>query len=142
MKNRRKKFLIIPKFQLPLIYFVSSLFLIFSLLALGLIFYNFHEMKVLGLEIGLAHGHPFFEFIKNQQKLFVLSFSAFFIVGVIGTFIFILYFSHRMAGPIYKLLLFLEKDQPDGERIVFRKNDFLKPHEEKLNQLFSSHKTK
>lgn len=109
---------------------------------MGLIYYNFHEMKVLGQEIGLAQGHPFFEFVKNQQKLFVLSFATFLIVAVISNFFIILYFSHRMAGPIYKLLQFLEKDNLNGDKIVFRKDDFLKPHEEKLNNLFECQNSK
>lgn len=142
MKNRRKKFLIIPKFQLPLIYFVSTLFLIFSLIALGLVYFNFHEMKLLGQEIGLANGHPFFEFVHNQQKLLTLSFATFIVFGLVGNFIFILYFSHRLAGPIYKLIQFLEDEDLKGQKIIFRKNDFLKPYEEKLNDLFKGQSSK
>ncbi len=142
MKNRRKKFLIIPKFQLPLIYFVSSLFLIFSLIALGLVIFNFHEMKLLGHEIGLSQDHPFFEFVHNQQKLLTLSFATFIIFGLVGNFFFILFFSHRLAGPIYKLIRFLEEDDHKGQKIIFRKDDFLKPYEEKLNNLFEAQNSK
>ena len=142
MKNRRIKFLIIPKFQLPLIYFVSTLFLVFSFIALGLVLFNFHEMKLLGQEIGLAQGHPFFNFIQNQEKLLTLSLTTFIVFGLVGNFIFILYFSHRLAGPIYKLIRFLEDEELEGQKIIFRKNDFLKPYEEKLNKLFEGQNSK
>ncbi len=142
MKNRRIKFLIIPKFQLPLIYFVSILFLVFSFIALGLVLFNFHEMKLLGQEIGLAQGHPFFNFIQNQEKLLTLSLTTFIVFGLVGNFIFILYFSHRLAGPIYKLIRFLEDEELEGQKIIFRKNDFLKPYEEKLNKLFEGQNSK
>jgi hypothetical protein len=142
MKNRRKKFLIIPKFQLPLIFFVTSLFLLFSLISLSLVFFNFNEMKILGEEIGLIKDHPFFDFIKNQQKLFIISFGIFILLGLLANFVFILLFSHRLAGPIYKLIRFLEDETLKDQKIVFRKNDFLKPYEEKLNHLFNSQKTK
>jgi hypothetical protein len=143
MKNRRSKYLILPAFQLPLIYMVIAFFLIFSFFVAGLVAYNFHDMISMGEEIGLKGDHPYFQFIRNQRVLFMVSLSAFLFLGVIANFIFILLFSHRMAGPIYKLLKSIE--EYDGKKDVpvkFRENDFLALHEEKINYILTSRERK
>jgi methyl-accepting chemotaxis protein len=101
--NRRRVFLINPKFQLKVIGYAFAM----AAITIGIFYsanlYFFWEFKQQGASIGLSPDHVFFRFIREQQSqmnvffLFAsLAVSA--VIGVGG-----LLLSHRVAGPLYRL---------------------------------------
>ena len=83
-------------------------------------------MQKLGLEIGLPADHVFFTFIASQKSSMTSVFVVTSLFVAIYLFVFGLLYSHRIAGPIYRLQQDL-KGFTAGKplrRIKFRKGDY------------------
>ena len=85
-----------------------------------------------GEALGLPEDHAFFILIKEQRELMTSIFVGValfisFIIGLWGMF-----FSHRIAGPLYRLTRFFTEAKENTSKnqraklrpIFFRKNDF------------------
>lgn len=134
--NKRRTFLINPRFQLT---FLGFMFLISILVILSVYFANlyfFWKFNEIGISLQLKQDHVFFNFLKKQKVImnwifFFLSFGLFFILSAIG-----LLFSHQIAGPIYRIQkhLLRTKETKVFSKIKFRKRDFFQELAEAYNQ--------
>jgi hypothetical protein len=132
--NNRKKLLIYPKFQIPLI--VLNILIFFSVTALQLIFSHkaFSNFKELGETAGFDAQHPYFAFIERYEAEFMQYALIGAGVGFICFIIANLILSHKISGPICRLKSFfsgLEKNKKPN--LAFRKNDFFSDLPEVIN---------
>jgi hypothetical protein len=120
------KLLIYPRFQIKLI--LANIALIIGvILAIGFqVNRSFLHLKEVGDKVGLAPNHPYYEFIKYQNQIINHNlFYAFVISAIISTLI-MFYYSHRVAGPIVRLIGFFKDIKNGGELkpLSFRKDDY------------------
>lgn len=101
--NRRKVYLINPRFQWRFIGFMAAV----SLLAISILFLSnvlfFRNMHAEAIAVGLAPDNPYFDFLREQQTslstvYFGVSAVAFVVMMALGIF-----YSHRIAGPLHHL---------------------------------------
>ena len=102
-QNRRRTYLINPRFQWRFIGFMATV----SLLAIALLFVSnilfFRNMEQEALSVGLTRDNPYFDFLQEQKS--ALSTVYFAVSGVVFALMMglgILY-SHRIAGPLHNL---------------------------------------
>jgi hypothetical protein len=124
--RKLKNILINPTFQLKLLSYFIFLFVTstLTLYSTGLIF--FWKMKQKALHVGIPENHVFFRFLSNQKIEFDTLFIALALVNLfllLGTGFLI---SHRIAGPIHKLKIFLEQGKSEKADFKLRDNDFFK----------------
>lgn len=123
----RRKYLIMPAFQLRLIFWNMLITLGIFAVVLLVIARSMGEMVDMGNEAGLPASHPYFQFAHDLARNFYIRFSGAFAAGIVLAGIVTLFISHRFAGPIYRLRKYfdgLSRGGPVSE-IKFRKNDFL-----------------
>ena len=99
-QNRRRTYLINPRFQWRFIGFMATV----SLLAISLLFVSnilfFRNMEHEALSVGLTRDNPYFDFLQEQKSaLSTLYFAVSGVVFVLMMGLGILY-SHRIAGPL------------------------------------------
>jgi methyl-accepting chemotaxis protein len=101
--NRRKTYLINPRFQWRFIGFMA----VVSLLAILLLFVSnilfFQDMAREARSVGLSPDNPYFDFLKEQRLVlsrlyFTVSAVVFALMMGLG-----IMYSHRIAGPMYQL---------------------------------------
>lgn len=137
MKNNRKILLINPKFQWRFI-FATLILVVFSMACFYVTLqYIVVELIEIGIAKGYNHDSEYFQII-NQQKSFLTQFIlAIGFVLTVGSGFWALYFSHRIAGPMYKLhKIFSDANQSGASKIAavrFRKNDFFHEVTDQLN---------
>ena len=123
--NRRKTYLINPRFQWRFIGFMA----VVSLLAIALLFLSnilfFQQMAREARSVGLSPDNPYFDFLDEQKaslsKLyFGVSAGVFLLMMALG-----IMYSHRIVGPLHNLNNKMKRIA-GGEEISpvsFRKND-------------------
>ncbi|MAF78480.1 MAG: hypothetical protein CME63_16595 [Halobacteriovoraceae bacterium] len=134
--NRRKSFLINPKFQINVISKVVVLALVNNLIFFSAVRYFFLDLKDTALKIGLPKGHIFFTFIESQYQdltwlILIASLLSFLLIVFFGIII-----SHKIAGPLYRLsqdLLSMSKGSK-LRQIIFRKGDYFQELKFSVNQ--------
>ena len=98
-------------------------------------FLFFREFDVIADNLQLPVGHPFRDFIDMQKGK---SFNFFLLTGL-GSTLFILisgaFFSHRIAGPIYRINNLLKEMAQNGEvkHVQIRKTDFFQELPQNIN---------
>ena len=102
-QNRRRTYLINPRFQWRFIGFMATV----SLLAISILFVSnilfFRNMEHEALSVGLTPDNPYFDFLQEQKSaLSTLYFAVSGLVFVLMMGLGILY-SHRIAGPLHHL---------------------------------------
>lgn len=138
-----KIYMINPEFQWRFMGYVI-LTVVFSISIMFISNYLFFESFIAkGEALGLPENHAFFILIKEQRELMTsifvaVSFFISFIIGLWGMF-----FSHRIAGPLYRLSRFFtdakDLQQESGETkaklrpIFFRQNDFFPEVPDSIN---------
>ena len=134
------KILIYPHFQVKLI--IANLLLIFGIiLAVGIqVHSTFNHLKEMGNEVGLAQSHPYFEFVSYQSNLINNGLLVVFIISAIISTVIIFYLSHRVAGPIVRLIRFFKDLRSTGEiqPLKFRKNDYFTELTSEVNTALDS----
>lgn len=133
--NMRKKFLINKDFQIKFIIFMSILGLI-TLLSTYLVLQSyFKEFETLANQSGLASNHPFRDLLNFQQN----KMSHFFLILAGFNFLLIfssgIWMSHRIAGPIHRIVESLKDRSSDREEIKTRAGDFFPELPEVLNKI-------
>ena len=139
-KNRRTKFLINPKFQLS---FLKSL--VFLNLTICGVFYAAHayffwQGREVGQNLELPADHVFFRFIDEQQRALNLISLATMSV-VLGVIVFFgLVYSHKIAGPVYRIQKYLRERAAGTEKgkLHFRDGDYFPEVAESINAYLSS----
>jgi sensor histidine kinase YesM len=141
--NRRRQWLINPKFQLSFLAFSAG-----SAAATALIFYSatvyfFWKLDRLGETLGLPENHVFFKFVSEQRwtmSWVLLGFSLVAVGFLIGAG---LVMSHRVAGPLYRMRLHLDQvAQGSDKPLKFREKDYFQEIPEAYNRRFSRGKKK
>ena len=134
--RRISNYLILPKFQLPLILF--NLVIMLGLFCV--VFYELKQalesMRQLGVTAGLPPSHPYFQFINHSSNDFLVRLGMALGAGFFITLFANLVLSHKLAGPIYRLYLYFAVLKQGGRRepIHFRKGDYLQDLGELINE--------
>jgi hypothetical protein len=127
-KYKRRNFFINPNFQTRFI--CASLILsLFSLTAVYVaqqyFFMNFIDQGVMN---NIPADHAFYKIIGEQQNSFNTLLLGLAGVFTLGSIIWGGYFSHRIAGPMYKLNKYftdaVDENKEELEPLFFRENDF------------------
>ncbi len=117
--------LINPAFQLKLLSYFITLFILTTASLYSTTYLFFWNMKQKGLKVGIPDGHVYYQFLQNQKHdldlLFIgLAVFNFLLLLTVGFII-----SHRIAGPIHKIKSVLGSPE-EHEKIQLRENDFFK----------------
>jgi len=131
----RKKFLINKAFQLKFVAFMVVVGLV-SLVSTYLVLQGyFREFRALADASGLAPNHPFRDLIAYQKDQMNIFFVGLTVINITITAGFGLWMSHRIAGPIYRIVQTL-KSADSGEKKEFttRKGDYFHELPEALNE--------
>jgi hypothetical protein len=138
-----KVYFINPAFQTKFI--ISVLLCVF--LSLTIIFlsqqYFFHIFISKGVELGLPPEHVFFALLREQQVEMLQIFIGSSLLLSLGIGLWALFYSHRIAGPLYRLQRFFHeasKRTPSEpvRPLAFRENDFFQELPESINQFLAS----
>lgn len=124
---KRRIYLINKDFQIRFIIYTATIALITIAIFYGMLLFFFDELVQLGLRSGFPTGHVYFKFIAdNRYDMMNIYFPiaaifVFILIFISGTF-----FSHKIAGPIYRMNLYLRSLSLDSivAPLSFRKKDF------------------
>ena len=142
--NRRKSFLINPKFQINVIGKVVILALINNFIFFTAVRYFFKDLQSTALAIGLPESHIFFTFLESQYyDLFILILIASFISFCLIVFFGIL-ISHKIAGPLYRLSQDLQSmvETNKNRDVIFRKGDYFQDLKVIINEFIHHNQRK
>jgi methyl-accepting chemotaxis protein len=135
--NRRKTYLINPRFQWRFIGFMATV----SLLAISMLFVSnilfFRNMEQEALSVGLTRDNPYFDFLQEQKSaLSTLYFGVSGVVFVLMMGLGILY-SHRIAGPLHNLNNKMKRiaGGEDLSPLNFRRRDQFRELAESFNEM-------
>ena len=135
MKNKRKKLLIYPEIQLPLLYMAINLVLVVTLIQTMtlIVFIYIYRYGDVGLQLSLLKDVVFNIFYYRAHLLLILLIPLVFIVLLFSRYF--LFISNKYAGPIYKIERTLDQIIETGEykEIKIRAADLLFRFVEKLN---------
>jgi hypothetical protein len=140
LKDRRKKILINPDFQIKFVGFFITFFLLNFLIIVGVIIFTFNKFHEMGSSINLPPDSVFFEFLRNQQNELLLLILGATLVSTVIAFIGGLYLSHRVAGPIYNICKQLDSIKKGIPVISVRKDDFFQELPKSINNYLSGKK--
>ena len=138
-KPKRRRILINKNFQLKFSFFLLIPIIIIQNIFWISIEFFFKNMIHEGNIRNLPEGHSFYTLLAYQKKelLVILIFSS--IIVSIIMFIWGLYISRRIAGPLYKLEMYLNAskslDEVVNKKLEFRKSDFFLNIPEAFNQI-------
>lgn len=134
--NQRKNFIINPKLQ----YSFLAFSLVMSLVSISIFYlatlYLFWRFEQAGYSVGIPEGHIFYRFIDNQRSVMnTILLIAAPIITLVTCYTGIK-FSHRVAGPIYRLTKHLEDLNGTNElkEVRFRKKDFFGELQNEFNK--------
>jgi sensor histidine kinase YesM len=123
MSKPRKIYLINPQFQMRFVAFsiVSSLLVI--ILVAGMQYYFFHHYQSMGIQNGIPSDHIFFEFLREQRNfitiaLVILAAAITAVQVILG-----ILFSHRVAGPLYRMNRHMQEVASGSEKLTFQVRD-------------------
>ncbi len=122
-----RNFFINPSFQKKFMGFVLSSVVISMGIMYGANWVFFNKFLTYGEKLGLPQNHPFYRLLLEQQEfmatVFIISSSILcMLLGIAG-----LFFSHRIAGPLFRLnKVFSDahRNKEKLEEIHFRHDDF------------------
>lgn len=136
-QNKRTKWLVYPGFQFTLLFVNLLLFLAF----LAYVFYqiqsSFLYMAAIGAKADLAQDHPYYQYLGFQKDMIFRELLIGGGIFVLISFIFTIYISHKLVGPMFRLKTFLENycDKKSGKtKLTFRKNDFFQEIPDLVNK--------
>ena len=137
--NRRKTYLINPRFQWRFIGFMAAV----SLLGIAVLFISnvlfFREMEQAALSVGLTRDNPYFDFLEEQKSsLYTLYFGVSGVAFVLMMGLGILY-SHRIAGPLHNLRNKMQRiaEGEEPSTVGFRRNDQFRELAESFNAMIA-----
>lgn len=135
-KERNLSGLLVDRiFQFKLLSYFFGLFLLTTISLYSTTYLFFWNMKNKGLKVGIPEGHVYYQFLLNQKHdldLLFIGLVAFNLVLLITVGLVI---SHRVAGPIFKIVQHLTDPKLNQEPIKFRENDFFKELAPLINKL-------
>ncbi len=130
-----KNLFIDPKFQLRLMSYFAVLFFITTICLYSTTYLFFWTMKSKALNVGIPDGHIYYQFILNQKHdldmLFIgLAVFNFILLLSVGFLI-----SHRIAGPLFKMRIYLQNLTPLSNEFQTREKDFFQDLAKEVNTL-------
>lgn len=135
-KSRSLKNLFIdPKFQLKLMSYFAILFLITTVCLYSTTYLFFWTMKSKALNVGIPEGHVYYNFLLNQKHdldMLFLGLAAFNFILLLSVGFLI---SHRIAGPLYKMRIYLQGINSLSENFKTRDKDFFQDLAREVNSL-------
>jgi sensor histidine kinase YesM len=140
----RKKFLINPAFQLRFMFYM----ILMTGIAVFVFFlanqYFFYSFRKLALDSGLSANHVFMQFVSHQQDVML---GIFLITGLIVLVMLCagaLFFSHRAAGPLYRLTQHMNSiaDGQELSEVSIREKDFFPELPQAFNRLLKRLRTR
>lgn len=142
---REKKFLINPDFQLK---FMVSLIMI-SVCSMGIIYlannYFFETYLKKGEALQLPPDHPFFLMIREQKGFMAKVFLAVSLGISSAVCLWGLFYSHKIAGPLYRLEKYFTNHAIEGkdlnDEIRFREEDFFQEIPASINKYINGRKS-
>ncbi len=142
--NRRKKYLINPKFQYRFI--LATLIPNVASLVLFYVMIDLYFIKLIrdGKDLGLPEEHPYFMLLRDQSLLMN---KVFIVVAICTTLFFLIWgviFSHKIAGPLYRLRAHFDENAGSREmrKLSFRPGDFFLEIPEAYNRWLDSFQKK
>jgi methyl-accepting chemotaxis protein len=140
--NKRKDFLINPKFQINMIGKITLLALVNNLIFITAVRYFFKDLQQTALKIGLPQNHIFFTFLETQYTDMFLLIIVASIVSFLLIVIFGLMISHKIAGPLYRLAHDLNAMAAGEEirEVIFRKGDYFQELKVSFNEFIHKRK--
>ena len=137
--KNRTKYLIYPKFQLTLIF--ANLFIMLCNFAIVGVqsFRSIEYFKKLGLNEKLPLSHSYFTFLNYQGETMMNYMVAGFIMSAVFSCLVTLFITHKMAGPLVRLLGEMRNISNSGKyrAIKFRKDDYLVELPEAISDAFA-----
>ena len=137
--NRRKLYLINPRFQWRFIGFMAAVSLVAILILFASNVLFFRSMTQDALAAGLAPANPVFDFLNEQQSVlsmmyFGVSAVAFVLMVGLG-----LLYSHRIAGPLHRLNSHMKEIASGREpaAVKFRRGDQFQELAENFNAMIA-----
>ena len=140
--NRRKSFLIYPKFQLGFIIKMFIMALFNSLVIVTCMRFFFKDLLKKAMEEGLGVESPLVQFIQGQYDQFFIITLISVVVSSLLITIFGVFISHRIAGPLYRLQQDIEQmvSTKEYKTIFFRKGDHFQELRLSVNKLIKQFK--
>lgn len=132
----RRKYLIYPKFQLTLM-IMNSLVMIFVYVTTYLgVKIGYNQLHDEGKINHISQDSSYYSFIDSQSQLMYEHLFICFIVGLVISNLGLLFTSHKVVGPIYRLMKILNEIEQSGtiKPVAFRKDDFFQELTEVVNR--------
>ena len=132
----RQKFLILPEFQYRLLFWNMICFVVVFVLILLQVWRATRQMRGMGEIAGFPSGHPYFIFLRQISANLYFYIAGSFILGGVVSLLITLVVSHRLSGPVYRLMKHFESiagGEAPGE-IRFRRNDYLENYAPMINR--------
>lgn len=123
MSKQRKIYLINPAFQMRFVAFSIISSLVVILLVAGMQYYFFHHYQTLGIKNGIPSDHIFFEFLSEQRNFITIALVILAAVITIFQVTLGVLFSHRVAGPLYRMNRHMQEITAGGEPSTFQVRD-------------------
>jgi hypothetical protein len=141
--NRRGQIWISPKVQSYMLIH-GIIFGAYFLIIFGIAEFFFFEKFKIGLEVsGLPADHELVKYFFDYQWVKVLFIVGCSLIVLLVSTLQMLYVSHRICGPIFKMTKILEelRANPDSSaQIRFREKDFFEELAESANNLFQQYR--
>lgn len=141
--NRRGQIWISPKVQSYMLIH-GIIFGAYFLIIFGIAEFFFFQKFKIGLEAsGLPSDHELVRYFYDYQWVKVLFIVGCSLVVLLVSTLQMLYVSHRICGPIYKMTKIMDElaEKPEGTgEIRFREKDFFEELAEAANRLFQKYK--
>ncbi len=124
---KRRVYLINKDFQIKFIIYTATIALITIATFYGMLYFFFDELISLGVRSGFPAGHVYFRFIADNRNDMM---NVYYPIAAIAVFVIIfvsgMFFSHKIAGPIYRMNTYLRSISLDTltSPLSFRKKDF------------------
>lgn len=139
--NRRGQLWISPKVQSYMLIH-GIIFGAYFLVIFGIAEFFFFEKFKIGLEAsGLPADHELVRYFYDYQWVKVMFIVGCSMVVLLASALQMLYVSHRICGPIYKMTRILEglRKKPQTGEIRFREKDFFEELADAANNLFTEY---
>ncbi len=137
--HKRSRLLIYPAFQLRLIVglVLSHLVLVGVFFLTQLIFFYYY--KAIGQKMGLPADHMFYGFLGQQQQRMAFFFVLASLVVMAMGALYSLLISHRVAGPIVRVMNYLNgySQAQEPSPVRFREDDYFLELADAVNQFVS-----
>ena len=136
---QRRKFIIDKRFQFHFVIYCLFISLIMAGLFGLVLYFSHNNMALLSKLVQNGEFDSATSLMLWNKKMILITFVVVFFINLMAYFLGGIIFSHKVAGPIYKAKLTIDKltSGEDVSAIQFRKDDYFKDLEQALNGLIS-----